>query len=411
MRPQLPQDDSTSNAEYVELMTSCWHVDPAIRPTFLESMTRLSSMSGGTLATTTSHSSSTTYSNHSLKRTESYNSNTSGGIYESTSHSTTTSSSGSAKNGFEPAVNTVRPPEGEVVIVFTDITRAASLWEFNAEAMRDATLMHNKAAREIIKKHGGYEVIFLRDRNSGEGSFCVAFSEVGAALDWCADMQRQLLKINWPPELLEHPGAAEEWGNKDDRVLFKGLRVRMGVHIGNPKVVRDPMTRRVEYIGPAVNVTARITALAHGGQVVISEAAFVKLQNEGKKPSASSEKTTDDDDDDDLEVVDDKKLQPLGKFEMPDNPKGTKETHVLSRPCALPHIIFRIETVRIQDSRPGGTLLWRSGDDGNFRRPQRHIHAKLEGRIDRRGHRRWDGLQGGSVPRISQPLPMDHRLL
>jgi class 3 adenylate cyclase len=62
-------------------------------------------------------------------------------------------------------------------------------------------------------------------------------------------------------------------------VLYKGLRVRMGVHLGTPKVVRDPMTRRVEYIGPVVNAAARITALTHGGQIVMSEATFAKLRD------------------------------------------------------------------------------------------------------------------------------------
>jgi class 3 adenylate cyclase len=56
----------------------------------------------------------------------------------------------------------VRAPEGEVTIVFSDITRAASLWEFNADAMRDATILHNALLRDLLKKHRGYEVIFLR---------------------------------------------------------------------------------------------------------------------------------------------------------------------------------------------------------------------------------------------------------
>jgi adenylate cyclase len=56
----------------------------------------------------------------------------------------------------------VRAPEGEMAIVFSDITRAASLWEFNAEAMRDATLLHNDTMRALLKKHRGYEVVFLR---------------------------------------------------------------------------------------------------------------------------------------------------------------------------------------------------------------------------------------------------------
>jgi adenylate cyclase len=56
----------------------------------------------------------------------------------------------------------VRAPDGEVTIVFSDITRAASLWEFNADAMRDATIAHNARLRELLKKHRGYEVVFLR---------------------------------------------------------------------------------------------------------------------------------------------------------------------------------------------------------------------------------------------------------
>jgi hypothetical protein len=56
----------------------------------------------------------------------------------------------------------VRAPEGEMAIVFSDITRAASLWEFNAEAMRDATLLHNELMRALLQKHRGYEVIFIR---------------------------------------------------------------------------------------------------------------------------------------------------------------------------------------------------------------------------------------------------------
>lgn len=41
----------------------------------------------------------------------------------------------------------------------------------------------------------------------------------------------------------------------------------MGVNVGQPRLIRDPKTRRVEYIGPVVNAAARITALANGGQV------------------------------------------------------------------------------------------------------------------------------------------------
>jgi class 3 adenylate cyclase len=115
-----------------------------------------------------------------------------------------------------------------------------------------------------------------------------------------------LVQAEWPANLLEHPGAAEEWGDTDDRVLFRGPRVRMGVHVGVPKVVRDPMTRRVEFIGPVVNTAARITALTHGGQILVSGHAAQRVQN----TELAQEKN---------------RLQCLGKFEMLESdPDGTR---------------------------------------------------------------------------------------
>ncbi len=41
LRPTIP-DEHGAPAEFEALMTSCWNVDPVIRPAFLEIMTRLS---------------------------------------------------------------------------------------------------------------------------------------------------------------------------------------------------------------------------------------------------------------------------------------------------------------------------------------------------------------------------------
>ncbi|NEJ84116.1 hypothetical protein GR268_47650, partial [Rhizobium leguminosarum] len=93
-------------------------------------------------------------------------------------------------------------------------------------------------------------------------------------------------------------------------MLFKGLRVRMGVHWGKPRMVKDPMTRRVEYIGPVVNAAARITALTHGGQIVISHAAYLKVKHAEPEIVDASDNLR-------------KRIVGLGKFEMPDAPNGT----------------------------------------------------------------------------------------
>ncbi len=153
-------------------------------------------------------------------------------------------------------------------MVFSDITYAASLWEFNPQAMKEATLLHNSILRTQIKKHQGYEVNFIREEYSGEGSICMTFQYTNNALEWCQEVQQELIRTEWPEELLEHPGAAEEWST-DDRLIYRGLRVRMGVHVCNLKVERDLRTRKLEYLRPYVSIAAHITAMAQGGQVML----------------------------------------------------------------------------------------------------------------------------------------------
>jgi hypothetical protein len=237
IRPQMPEEQGLCPSEYEELITSCWHSDPVIRPTFLEIMTRLSSMHGdSTSGGATSFTSRTSTSTSSGDSGDASKLRATGGAGKrnmygswtlpSTHGSTSTGSSSSSSNGSrnlsaaQVAAGAVRAPEGEVAIVFTDITRAASLWEFNAAAMRDATLIHNETLRTALRRHRGYEVVFIRDRNSGEGSFCMAFQQASDALAWCCDVQLALLEAEWPEALLEHPGAAEEWGDTDDRYIL-----------------------------------------------------------------------------------------------------------------------------------------------------------------------------------------------
>ena len=128
-------------------------------------------------------------------------------------------------------------PTGEVAIVFSDIMRAAALWDFNPEAMRDATFAHNELLRRRLREFEGYEVICFtycpplcrgvcggavvwwcvsftrgddRKGNSGEGSMCAAFGDVAKAVAWCARIQQELMQVEWPEALLKHPEAREE---------------------------------------------------------------------------------------------------------------------------------------------------------------------------------------------------------
>ncbi|ELR22246.1 protein kinase domain containing protein [Acanthamoeba castellanii str. Neff] len=147
--------------DYTDIITNCWHTDPSVRPTFLEVMTRLSGMvgdaTGGASASFTSTSSKggkSIYGSSWSVPGSSTNSTNSRG-------SKSSQSSNSSQSGVEgaAAATDMRPPEGDITIVFTDISRAASLWEFNPIAMRDATVLHNGTLRGLLKRHRGYEEV------------------------------------------------------------------------------------------------------------------------------------------------------------------------------------------------------------------------------------------------------------
>jgi hypothetical protein len=251
-RPKLPDEESLHvTPEYDELMRSCWHIDPSIRPTFLEIVTRLSSMAGEVSSSSQGGSSSSASTFTSTNAGRAARQRRRAGSRASADGSLSSSSAGNSAgssvfnypmmtasattrlrgtttntNSFGAIAARVQAPSGEVAIVFSDVTSAASLWEFNPEAMKDATLAHNQLLRSLLAKHRGYEVRSTRERNTGEGSFCMVFQDPLAAVHWCADAQRALLEVEWPAALLTHPGAAEEWGDTDDRYA---LRVRLCV--------------------------------------------------------------------------------------------------------------------------------------------------------------------------------------
>ncbi|HEY9854947.1 MAG TPA: adenylate/guanylate cyclase domain-containing protein, partial [Stenomitos sp.] len=165
----------------------------------------------------------------------------------------------------------IAPPTGQVTLVFTDVQGSTSLWEQHTDAMRAALLQHNAELRQLLAETGGYEV-----KTEGD-AFMLAFGDPVAAVRWCLAAQETLLGIDWPHALLSHPDASEAQ-REDGSLLFRGLRVRMGVHTGHPECRQDPVTGRMDYFGPMVNRAARISGAAHGGQIVLGAEAWKAVQ-------------------------------------------------------------------------------------------------------------------------------------
>ncbi|KAJ1911112.1 cysteinyl-tRNA synthetase [Tieghemiomyces parasiticus] len=160
----------------------------------------------------------------------------------------------------------VEPPTGELALVFTDIKSSTALWETIPIAMRSAIRVHNSIMRRLLRTIGGYEV-----KTEGD-AFMVSFPTVASALHWCLSVQLQLLRADWPQEILDSPDGKEVYSPSDPtQLVYRGLWVRMGVHWGRPVCEEDPITRRMDYFGPMVNRSARICNAADGGQIYVSQ--------------------------------------------------------------------------------------------------------------------------------------------
>jgi class 3 adenylate cyclase len=109
--------------------------------------------------------------------------------------------------------------------------------------MQAAIVRHDALAALLIPKHGG---TLVKSRGEGDSLFAVFARATDAVTAACA-LQRAFVAGPWPEEA--------------------PLRVRMALHTGEANL------RDGDYFGPTLNRCARLRAIAHGGQILLSAAA------------------------------------------------------------------------------------------------------------------------------------------
>jgi class 3 adenylate cyclase len=140
-------------------------------------------------------------------------------------------------------------PGGTVTFVFTDIEGSTQLLqELGDEAYGRVSDEHRRLVRETFGARGGTEIDTQGD------AFFFSFPRARDAVAAAVDAQRALDDHEWP---------------EDEEV-----RVRMGVHTGEPHVGEEG------YLGLDVVRAARISAAGHGGQILISETTRALLGNQ-----------------------------------------------------------------------------------------------------------------------------------
>jgi class 3 adenylate cyclase/predicted ATPase len=134
-------------------------------------------------------------------------------------------------------------PGGVVTFLFTDIVGSTELWERHRDAFLPVLQAHNAIMADAIERNGGYLM-----KTEGD-SFKVAFTDPAAAVRCAIVAQAALQRYPWPSDVGR-------------------LQVRMAVHTGRP------FEQGGDYFGPPVNRTARMMAVTHGGQIMISEDTY-----------------------------------------------------------------------------------------------------------------------------------------
>jgi predicted ATPase/DNA-binding SARP family transcriptional activator len=132
-------------------------------------------------------------------------------------------------------------PTGTLSMLFTDVEGSTRMVLEHGSRYVEMLGEHRRLMRAAVQPHGGFEV-----GTDGDAFFFV-FTSARDAAAAARDAQ-----------------AALEGGP---------LRVRMGIHTGEPEIDDD------DYAGLDVHRAARISAVAHGGQVVLSERTRSLLGN------------------------------------------------------------------------------------------------------------------------------------
>ncbi len=138
-------------------------------------------------------------------------------------------------------------PSGTVTFLFSDIEGSTARWDADRIAMASALSRHDSLMRAALDAHGGYVFKTMGD------AFCAAFRTASDAADAALEAQRAL--------------------RFEDFSAVHGLRVRMALHSGTAE------ERDSDYFGPEVNRIARLLAIGHGGQILVSAAAVDLLRD------------------------------------------------------------------------------------------------------------------------------------
>ena len=126
-----------------------------------------------------------------------------------------------------------------VTFLFTDIEGSTRLWQDHPEAMTVALARHDQILKETIESNGGYVFKTVGD------AFCAVFQDAARAALSAISIHQLLNTEDWPQNT--------------------PIRVRAALYTGTAELRND------DYFGVTLSRVARLLAVGHGGQTLVSK--------------------------------------------------------------------------------------------------------------------------------------------
>jgi class 3 adenylate cyclase len=139
-------------------------------------------------------------------------------------------------------------PSGTLTFLFTDIEGSTRLLARLGDRYSEVLADHQRLLRDAFADAGGREIDTQGD------AFLAVFPRAKDAVAAALAGQRSVASHSWPAGVR--------------------LRVRMGLHTGEPAATRG------RYIGLSLHRAARICAAGHGGQILLSRATHAILADD-----------------------------------------------------------------------------------------------------------------------------------
>eukprot|EP00759_Apiculatamorpha_spiralis_P036091 PhF_6_TR36473/c0_g1_i1/m.53532 len=142
---------------------------------------------------------------------------------------------------------------------------------------------------ELLTRYHG--IVLRKVETLKERTIFLRFDVLSEALYFSACCQYELTLLNWPEDLDNIKACAyikhNQIGGEDDRIIWRGFRVRMAIHLGIITHHYDSATGQKLPCGYDLNLVHRLLHLMEPGEIFLTQAVAFEMENQSVSVAGS----------------------------------------------------------------------------------------------------------------------------